>query len=235
MTEFYVPEKVFFTNGVGIDKDKLTSFELALRDAKIFSYNLIKVSSILPPKCKEISRDEGIKYFHEGEEVCCVLSENSTNENHRLIAASIGIANPLDEATHGYISEYHSFGEKDEDVGEYAEKIAIGMFASGKGFSFDKDNFVSEKNSRTYKVGDYTLRTRNVKQSSLGKEGVWTTVVAAAVFIPYDPKIKELESKLNIMESRLSILENYILISKENNKEDNQLVFTKNNSIKVRP
>ncbi|MEK7098199.1 MAG: pyruvoyl-dependent arginine decarboxylase, partial [Patescibacteria group bacterium] len=47
-----VPTKVFFTKGVGVHKDKLASFELALREAGIEKYNLVYVSSILPPHCK---------------------------------------------------------------------------------------------------------------------------------------------------------------------------------------
>ena len=43
------PKKVFFTKGVGVHKDKLNSFELALRNAEIAKYNLVRVSSIFPP------------------------------------------------------------------------------------------------------------------------------------------------------------------------------------------
>ena len=53
-----VPKKVFFTKGVGMHKDKLASFELALRMAGIEKCNLVYVSSIFPPECKIISRAE---------------------------------------------------------------------------------------------------------------------------------------------------------------------------------
>ena len=49
-----VPKKIFFTKGVGKHKERLTSFELALRDAGIASQNLVRVSSIFPPQCKVI-------------------------------------------------------------------------------------------------------------------------------------------------------------------------------------
>ena len=188
MAEFHVPQYVFFTKGVGTDKEKLASFELALRDAKIYPYNLVYVSSILPPKCKEKNIEEGTKYFHEGQEVFCVLARNETNEPHKLIASSIGIANPPDENIHGYISEYHGDGKNDEWAGFYAEKLAIKMFASGKGIPFDSDNYSPEKYSKSHRVGDYVLRTRNISQSAVGnKDNLWTTVIAAAVFIPVDP------------------------------------------------
>lgn len=53
-----IPTKVFFTKGTGISKDKLTSFELALRDAGIEKLNLVKVSSIIPSKCRTVSKNE---------------------------------------------------------------------------------------------------------------------------------------------------------------------------------
>ena len=57
-----VPKKIFFTKGIGVHKDKLASFEVALRNAGIEKCNLVYVSSILPPYCKIISKNYGIKY-----------------------------------------------------------------------------------------------------------------------------------------------------------------------------
>jgi len=65
----FTPTKVFLTKGVDVHKDKLASFELALRDAGIEKYNLVFVSSILPPNCKIISREEG-GFFRVGIERC---------------------------------------------------------------------------------------------------------------------------------------------------------------------
>ena len=59
-TTMYVPKQLFFTKGVGTHREKLTSFEMALRDAGIACYNLVRVSSIFPPNCEEISIEQGI-------------------------------------------------------------------------------------------------------------------------------------------------------------------------------
>ncbi|MDG6220167.1 MAG: pyruvoyl-dependent arginine decarboxylase, partial [Candidatus Thermoplasmatota archaeon] len=56
-----LPKACFLTKGVGKSKEKLTSFELALRNAGIASYNIVRVSSIFPPNCKLITRQEGEK------------------------------------------------------------------------------------------------------------------------------------------------------------------------------
>ena len=57
-----VPQKVFSPKESGRHKDYLQSFELALRDAGIETQNLVTVSSIFPPGCKRISKEEGVKY-----------------------------------------------------------------------------------------------------------------------------------------------------------------------------
>ena len=56
-----VPKNIFLTKGIGVSREKLTSFELALRDAGIASLNLIEVSSILPPNCSFVNKGEGSK------------------------------------------------------------------------------------------------------------------------------------------------------------------------------
>ena len=58
----FVPSHIFLTKGVGRHKEKLTSFELALRAAGIASFNLVSVSSIFPPKCKLISKSKGLSH-----------------------------------------------------------------------------------------------------------------------------------------------------------------------------
>src|ERR1700685_3918944 len=104
-----VPKKLFFTKGVGKHKERLTSFELALRDAGIASQNLVRVSSIFPPQRKMISRKDGLKYLDDSEVRFAVIAENSTREPHRLVACSIGVAIPAARNTHGYLREHHSF------------------------------------------------------------------------------------------------------------------------------
>jgi arginine decarboxylase len=106
----FVAKKIFLTKGVGKHRERLSSFELALRNAGIAACNIVRVSSIFPPNCKLISRSEGLKHIKPGQVAFTVISENSTKEAHRLIAASIGLALPSDKTMYGYLSEHHSFG-----------------------------------------------------------------------------------------------------------------------------
>lgn len=179
-----IPTKVFLTRGVGKHREKLQSFELALRDAGIAKFNLVRVSSIFPPGCKIISKSEGIKLLKPGQVVYCVMSDNATNEPHRLIAASVGISIPKDPTRYGYLSEHHSFGQTEKQAGDYAEDLSAEMLATILGVKFDADKAWNER------VGQWTIsgeivKTRNITQSAVGdKNGLWTTVMAGAIFIP---------------------------------------------------
>src|SRR6201982_1675035 len=145
MHEMFVPKAIFFTNGVGVHKARLSSFELALRDAGIEKANLVTVSSIFPPKCVEISRKEGEKLIRPGQIVHCVMARQDTNEPNRLIAASIGLARPSDPKKYGYLSEHHSYGETAKKAGDYAEDLAATMLATTLGVGFDPETAWNER------------------------------------------------------------------------------------------
>jgi arginine decarboxylase len=179
-----VPTKIFLTKGVGVHKDKLASFELALRDAGIAYFNMVLVSSIFPPGCKRISKEEGIKLLPPGEVVFVVYARNQTKEPNRLIAASVGMAIPADLAQYGYLSEHDSFGENDQKAGDYAEDLAASMLATTLGIEFDPNQAWDER-EQLYKMSGKIVRTSNITQSAIGnKDGLWTTVFAAAVLVP---------------------------------------------------
>lgn len=181
-----VPKKVFFTKGVGVHKEKLASFELALRTAGLAYCNLVLVSSIYPPGCKRISKEEGVKLLRPGEIVFCVYDRESTNEPNRLVAASVGVAIPADDNQHGYLSEHHSFGETEEVAGEYAEELAAEMLATTLNVEFDPDLSWDEK-KEVYRISNKIVRTMNITQSAVGdKRGLWTTVLGAAILIGED-------------------------------------------------
>ncbi|OGS07164.1 MAG: arginine decarboxylase, pyruvoyl-dependent [Elusimicrobia bacterium RIFOXYA12_FULL_51_18] len=178
----FVAKEVFLTKGIGRHKEKLASFEEALRDAKIARYNLVHVSSIFPPHCKVIPRQKGVERLKPGQILHCVLSRNAVNENHRLIASSVGLAIPKDRSQYGYISEHHTFGETDEQTGEYAEDLAALMLSTIQGIEFGSETTWDQK-EEIWKLSGKIVKSTNVTQSAIGIEGAWTTVVAAAVFV----------------------------------------------------
>jgi arginine decarboxylase len=178
-----IPTHIFFTKGVGVHRDKLASFELALRKAGIEKCNLVYVSSIFPPSCRIMRQQEGIANLVSGQITYCVMARNETNEPNRLISAAIGLAVPKDKGSYGYLSEHHAYGQTDEKAGEYAEDLAATMLATTLGVEFDIEKAWRER-EKVYKASGKIFKTTNIVQSAQGnKHGLWTTVICAAVFI----------------------------------------------------
>ncbi|KPL04223.1 MAG: pyruvoyl-dependent arginine decarboxylase [candidate division Zixibacteria bacterium SM23_73_2] len=185
-----VPKKIFLTKGVGKHQEKLSSFELALRSAYIEHLNLVQVSSIFPPGCKLISRAAGLRYLDDGQIVFTVMSRNSTNEPNRLISTSVGLAIPQDKTQYGYLSEHVAYGETEKKAGDYAEDLAATMLATTLGIEIDPDRSYDEK-KEIWKISGEIVRTTNITQSAKGdKNGLWTTVVSAAIFVPEKTEIQ---------------------------------------------
>lgn len=180
--EQFVPKKAFFTHGLGVHREKLTSFEMALRDARIARFNLVRVSSIFPPGCEIVSRDEGAEALRPGQVVFCVLSEASTSEPSRRVGSSVGVAIPSDRERYGYISEHHAFGQPGEAMGDYAEDLAASMLATVLGVPFDPDEAWDERREQ-WKLSGHVVDTQNHTIVAEGREdGRWVTTVSAAVF-----------------------------------------------------
>lgn len=177
----YVPQAMFLTKGVGRHREQLTSFELALRDAGIASFNLVSVSSIFPPHCKLVSRRKGLSMLSDGEIVYSVISRANTDEPQRLVGCSIGVAIPAQTETFGYLSEHHAYGQNAKKAGDYAEDLAAQMLGSTLGLDIDLDKAWDERKEE-WKIAGHIFKTSNITQTAQGKDGLWTTVVAAGVF-----------------------------------------------------
>ena len=178
-----VPKEIFFTKGVGRQKTRLESFESALRHAGIEKCNLVRVSSIFPPACRIISRRQGLKRLMAGQITYCVLAEASTNEPNRLVGAGVGLAVPAEGSNYGYISEHHGFGMTQRRLSDFVEDMAATMLASTLGIAFDPDTAYDERRE-IYKMSGKIIRTRAAVQTAEGdKNGLWTTVLSAAVML----------------------------------------------------
>jgi arginine decarboxylase len=179
-----VPKKIFLTRGVGRHREKLSSFEMALRDCGIAQFNLVRVSSIYPPACLFVKPEVGLQELKAGQILHVVMSEVSTNEPRRLMAASVGVAIPRDSKQFGYLSEHHSFGQTKNIAGDYAEDLAAEMLATVMGVEFDPNKSWDEKRE-IWRISGKFVRTDSITQTALGdKDGLWTTAISAAVLIP---------------------------------------------------
>jgi len=179
-----VPREAFFTHGVGKHRNRLQSFELALRDGGIEKFNLVRVSSIFPPHCKVVSKSRGLSRLQPGQIVHVVLAEASTNEPSRMVGAGIGLAQPARRDQYGYIAEHHGYGIAADPLGDLVEDMAATMLATTLGIEFDPETAYDER-KEIYRMSGKIIRTRACVQTAEGdKSGLWTSVIAAAVLLP---------------------------------------------------
>ena len=177
-----IPQAAFLTKGIGRNKERLTSYELALRDAKIAQYNLVTVSSIFPAHCKLVSAKQGLNRLIPGQIVFVVQARAETDEPSRMAAASIGLAIPKDPSHHGYISEHHAFGMPNARAGDYAEDLAASMLATVLGVPFDPDEAWDERREQ-WRLSGEIVKTTNISCTAKAHtDDRWVTVVSALVF-----------------------------------------------------
>ena len=81
-----------------------------------------------------------------------------------------------------FLSIIHSVRLK-KKTGEYAEDLAATMLATTLGIEFDSNTAWDEREQQ-YKASGKIIKTLNFTKSAEGnKDGLWTTVIAAGVFI----------------------------------------------------
>ena len=84
---------------------------------------------------------------------------------------------------YGYLSEHHSFEQTDEVAGDYAEDLAATMLATNMGIPVEAETAWSER-KQLLKASGLIIKTTNITQSATGnRDGLWTTVIAVAVFV----------------------------------------------------
>jgi len=177
-----VPTKVFLVRGCGRHKEKLVSFEKALREMGIAPFNLVRVSSIYPPHCRFITKAAGLKLLEPGQILFVVLSENATDDPRQVITASIGMAVPDDPSQYGYLAEHTDIGSSARETGLHTEYLAAEMLATKLGEKLKEPR--PDKPSASFRISNgLSLKTRSITQSATGEAGLWTTAMAAAVLI----------------------------------------------------
>jgi arginine decarboxylase len=201
-----IPKHFFFTSGVGFDNDEITSFEFALRSAKCETFNFVPVSSILPPKCKEVTRDMGLKNLKTGEIVFCVMSRISTEKKGTPITVAVANATHIDKKYGYFIENKEMDGDFLQNTAK-AKKIAFNLLDTirlqnpalaeneksqsreSKKFDFganipieviDEGNKIYASSGKQL-LNDYTIKWSTLSATNSRKEK-WMTLLALAVF-----------------------------------------------------
>jgi arginine decarboxylase len=122
------PTKYFLTVGRAEGGSCLNAFDAALMAACIGNANIIKMSSILPPRCEETPPVR----LPPGALVPAAYATASSDEPGRTIAAAVGIAFPEDEEHPGLIMEFAGPGTREQVEQAVTQMAAEGMEMRGQ-------------------------------------------------------------------------------------------------------
>lgn len=96
--------------GAGQASTPLSAFDAALKDAGVYNYNLITLSSVIPPGSKVQKAERFETPVNEwGHKLYCVMAEERSNEAGKFIAAGVGWYQ-LDDGR-GLFVEHHLIGD----------------------------------------------------------------------------------------------------------------------------
>ena len=180
----YVPKMMFFTRGKGSHKDYLDQFwagTSGCRDSRPQSCFCLEHTSAPLQDSEQAGRPRvpEIRPSH----FCNYGKGSRPTSRTRLIASAVGLAKAADESQYGYLSEHHPYGETAQKAGDYAEDMAMEMLATTLGLPNDTSLAWNEKEEQ-WKLSNKIYKTQNFTQSAEGnKDGLWTTVISAAVLI----------------------------------------------------
>jgi arginine decarboxylase len=105
-------EQIYVTAGRGEGLTELSAFDRALFEAGIANFNLIELSSVIPPHCEIIEKQVALNSEGRGRRLYVVLSSMTTAMIGEEIWAGIGWVQALDHA-YGLFVEHHAHSEKE--------------------------------------------------------------------------------------------------------------------------
>lgn len=188
----WVPTMVFFTHGVGTHETQRVAMQRAMEEAGVAECNMVKVSSVIPPNCRIISREHGRRLLRSGGIVHAVIAQGETNEPHQRVTAALCFAQPDSDRYPGFITEVEEEETKGksaktatDEAGEalltiVAEKIRAKVDA--------KKLWAKRGRDRKVRVGRETVRVGAITATAIAPEKQgdterWAVAMAFAVYL----------------------------------------------------
>jgi arginine decarboxylase len=188
----FVPRRVFFTSGVGRHEQERVATQHAMAAAGVPRVNLVKISSVIAPRCQIISRQQGIRLLRSGSIVFAVIAQGMTKEPHQRVTPAIAWSKPEDENETGFIAEVeeqnaNGLSEKaaEDRVGEEALILQAAHF----GVKVNAERaWAGRGRSRSVRLGGKRVRVGSLCASIVGAEAEegeeqYSTAVVLAVFL----------------------------------------------------
>ena len=182
----FVPKRLFFTKGVGAHEQQRVAMHHALRDAGVSDCNLVKVSSVIPPGCRIISRREGAKLLRPGNIVFAVIAMSETKEPHQRATVALGWATPDQDGVPGYIAEIEeeqAKGKTAKSAGDEVGQMALTLVAERLQTRIDSKSLWA-RSKRVHRIGGTTVHCGCITSTIIGDEKErYLSAVALALYL----------------------------------------------------
>ena len=188
----FVPRRVFFTSGVGRHEQERVATQHAMQAAGVPRVNLVKISSVIAPRCQIISRQEGIRLLRSGAIAFAVIAQGMTKEPHQRVTPAIAWCKPDNEDETGFIAEVeeqnaNGLSEKaaEDRVGEEAVILQAAHFGVKVNA---KRLWEGRGRSRSVRIGGKRCRVGSISASVVGAESEegeeeYSTAVVLAIYL----------------------------------------------------
>lgn len=120
----FLPEKFIIRTSIGKCNHRLGAFDDALLQAGVGNYNLIRVSSILPPECSLVDDIT----LSKGALLPSAFASIFSADVGTTISAAVAVGIPQDPTVNGVIMEYSAIAPKsetEETVRNYARQAMM--------------------------------------------------------------------------------------------------------------
>ena len=156
VTRSRIPYEYFVTKGSGQSNAgsknlpfETGSYDAALNDAGIENANIVKYTSVIPTRAKEIPRDVGVKKIVWGEALESIMAQANGKKGDTITAAVMitTVESPTGKYLGGFACEYSASGTK-KDVEESLLESITGMIER-RGYGTMKENAIFYKKNTT--------------------------------------------------------------------------------------
>lgn len=132
--------KIYITTGVGFGKTPLSAFDGALADAGVMNFNLVVLSSVIPPSTEIVHEKMPIEDDEWGNKLYCVKAEMRSRQSGRFIGAALGWYQL--EGGRGVFVEHEETGEVESSVeADLREEVkrSVMDLCKNRDIEFDED------------------------------------------------------------------------------------------------
>ncbi len=106
-------KRFWIVSGTGTGNTALTAFDAAVLNAGIGNFNLVKVSSIVPPNCRR-EKAPPETFLNPGSIVHCAFAHGTANHGDEPVSAAVGVALPERPDDIGVIMEIAISSDEDQ-------------------------------------------------------------------------------------------------------------------------